>query len=466
MTGMLLNRKNCVFALVFFFVQGLASAQSVSGWVTTPDRKHLLERISDRISFAPGKQDPGAIQIDDAMPAQSIDGFGFALTSGSAELLMKMDTPSRRYLLREIFGRESGAISVSYIRVSIGASDLNSRLFTYDDRPKGETDPRLVYFNLLDDRFNVVPVLKEIRRINPAIKIVASPWSAPAWMKTNEDLKGGNLKKEFYSVYARYFVKYLRTMAEAGISINAVTIQNEPLNEGNTPSMAFSARDESDFIKNNLGPLLRQEGLPTKIIIYDHNCDRPDYPVTVLEDPGAARYVDGSGFHLYGGHIDALSEVHNRFPGKAIYFTEQMVVDGKEFAIGAQVERLIIGATRNWSRNVLLWNLAADKNNGPHTSNGGCTMCQGALTLDKNAVQRNLAYYVIAHASRFVPPGSVRIRSTQTDQLSDVVFRTPAGKWVMIVANNTLARHSFSVSFHGKTFSSALDAGAAATYEW
>ena len=460
------NRKGCVTVLVYFFSLALAQAQSVSGWVTTPDRKQLLRRISEAISFNSGKIDASAIQIEENFPRQTIDGFGFALTSGSAELLMKMDTPSRRYLLREIFGREPGAISVSYLRVSIGASDLNSRLFTYDDRPKGQTDPRLIYFNFLDDRFNVVPVLKEILTINPAIKILASPWSAPAWMKTNEDLKGGSLKKEFYAVYARYFVKYLRNMRDAGIPVSAVTIQNEPLNDGNTPSMLFSAEDESDFIKNDLGPLLHQERLNTKIIVFDHNCDRPDYPLAILQDHGAERYVDGSGFHLYAGRIDALNEVHNQFPEKSIYFTEQMVVDGKDFEIGAQVDRLIIGASRNWSRNVLLWNLAADPNNGPHTANGGCTMCQGAITLDKNNVTRNLAWYVIAHASRFVPAGSVVIRSTQTDQLSDVVFRTPQARMVMIVANNTLGRQTFSVAWHGKMFSSVLDAGAAATYVW
>ena len=161
-----------------------------------------------------------------------------------------------------------------------------------------------------------------------------------------------------------------------------------------------------------------------------------------------------------------MSEVHDKHPDKKLYFTEQMVIDDQGFDIGEQVARLIIGATRNWSRNVLLWNLAADKDNKPHTDNGGCTMCEGALTINGNQFSRNLAYYVVAQASRFVPPGSVRIMSNQTDSLRNVAFETPGGKKVLILANPSASKQSFRVLTAGKTFSGSLEAGAAVTYFW
>jgi glucosylceramidase len=377
-----------------------------------------------------------------------------------------MDAQERKKLLQEIFGKGSSDISVSYLRISIGASDLNERVFTYDDMPEGESDPGLKHFDLQDDKKDVIPVLKEILAINPSIKILGSPWSAPAWMKTNRQMKGGSLEKKYYGVYAEYFVKYIQAMQREGIRIDAITVQNEPLNEGNTPSMKMLATEQLQFIKEDLGPLFRKAGIKTKIILYDHNCDEPGYPLTILKDPAAAVYVDGSGFHLYEGKIEALSQVHNEYPDKNLYFTEQMVVDSRGFRIAAQVDRLIIGATRNWSRNVLLWNLAADKDNKPHTDNGGCSMCQGALTIEGNTVSRNLAYYVIAHASKFVPPGSVRIESTLAGHVTDVAFRTPRGKTVLIVANNSGTDRSFSVQTSGRSFSTTLDAGSVGTYVW
>lgn len=455
------------FLFLFSFRSSLFSQQTViQYWLTTGDRSQLLRKQTTPLRFVEKKPDPNAIVVVYSKTYQTIDGFGFALTGGSAQHILQMDGADRKKILQEIFGKKPDDISVSYLRISIGASDLNERVFTYDDMPEGQTDHDLTHFDLQDDKKEVIPVLKEILAINPSIKILGSPWSAPAWMKTNQQMKGGSLKKQYYEVYAKYFVKYIRAMQKKGIRIDAITIQNEPLNEGNTPSMQMVATDQLQFIKNSLGPLFRQEGIKTKIILYDHNCDEPQYPLTILNDPKAASYVDGSGFHLYGGKIEAMAEVHGNHPDKKLYFTEQMVTDEHGFHIASQVDRLIIGATRNWSRNVLLWNLAADKDNKPHTDNGGCTMCQGALTIEGNKVSRNLAYYVIAHASKFVPRGSLRVQSTQTDSLSDVAFKTPDGKTVLIIANNTDTKQTFTVQISDKAFSSSLDAGSVGSYVW
>ena len=323
---------------------------------------------------------------------------------------------------------------------------------------------------------------------------MSSPWSAPAWMKTNGKVRGGSLKKECYDAYALYFVKYIQAMAKEGITIDAVTIQNEPLNSKNTPSMEMRDLDQQLFIKKHLGPLFRKNGITTKIVLFDHNCDRPDYPLSVLSDPEAAQYVNGSGFHHYGGDISAMSLVHQARPDKDLYFTEQMVIERpgiQTIAIAEQVKRLIIGCSRNWSKNVILWNLAADKNNDPHTDNGGCPICQGALTLEGDQVTRNLAYYVIAHASKLVPPGSVRIASTSpydttinitsdeernevkratviehSNVLPNVAFKTPDGKIVLIVANDTWSSGGGRIQHKGQSANFRLPPGAVGTFVW
>jgi glucosylceramidase len=255
-------------------------------------------------------------------------------------------------------------------------------------------------------------------------------------------------------------------MKAHGIPIDAITVQNEPFNNGNTPSMQFLAKQELHFIKNYLGPAFKANGITTQIFLYDQNCDAPEYPISILTDTGARKYVAGSAFHLYAGKITALSKVHNAFPDEGVYFTEMMAVSRHGFNVANPEERIVIGATRNWSRNVILWNLAADRYDRPHTNNGGCGSCQGAITIDGDTVSRNLAYYTIAHASKFVPANSYRIASTLPNGLSNVAFITPEGKIVLIVANNTQSNQNFNIAYNGKSFKASLNSASVATYVW
>lgn len=492
-------KKHLLLSLIIAGVSGLICAQQavteIEAWVTKPDRLALFTRMPDKLVFSQNGRSRGfPIVIDEEHRMQTVDGFGFALTGGSAELMMKMSPKARKELITDLFSNRDNHIGVSCIRLTIGASDLNSFVYSYNDLKEGETDFELKKFDLGQDRKEVIPVMKEILAIRPDIKIMASPWSPPTWMKTNGKVKAGSLKPECYDVYSRYFVKYIQAMAREGITIDAVTVQNEPLNANNTPSMRMSAAEQAEFIKKHLGPNLEKAGLKTKIVLFDHNLDRPDYPLTILNDPEAAKYVDGSGFHHYGGEMDAMTVVHNAHPEKSLYFTEQMVVEkpgSPTIDIAAQVKRLIIGATSNWSRNVILWNIAADPLNDPHTDDGGCSMCQGAVTIDRDIFSKNIAYYVVAHASKFVVPGSVRISSTQTgdmsvslttdeerrevvrvatlgsdDVLPNVAFKTPEGKIVLIVANDSYNNSSFSIRYRGMTASVRLEPGAVGTYVW
>jgi glucosylceramidase len=476
------------FFLALAFVAGAVSCQQKSGsgentsdnsiedsgetptvtvWLTTPDKAALLQKQANPLPFTDTAHANPTIRVSADTTYQRMDGFGYTLTGGSAMLLHQMAPAARGGLLQELFGTGEGQIGVSYLRLSIGASDLDERVFSYNDLPAGQTDPELKQFSLAPDRTHLIPVLKEILAINPAIKIMGSPWSPPTWMKTNNNSKGGSLKPEWFDAYARYFVKYIQGMAAEGITIDAITIQNEPLHPGNNPSLLMLAEDQALFIKKSLGPAFQAAGVKTKIILYDHNADRPDYPITIMNDPEAKKYVDGSAFHLYGGTIDALSQVHAAHPDKNLYFTEQWIGAPGKFPedLAWHVKTLIIGGSRNWCKTVLEWNLAADPRQQPHTP-GGCTECLGALTLDGNQVVRNPAYYIIAHASKFVRPGSLRIASNLAGQLPNVAFKTPAGQHVLIVHNEAKAPQAFNISFKGQAAAATLPAGAVATYVW
>ncbi len=436
-------------------------------WLTTPDQSSLFQKQGEPIQFENKENDYPTITVDPNLTYQTIDGFGYTLTGGSAMLINKMDAEPKAALLKKLFSTEDNGIGVSYLRLSIGASDLDDRTFSYNDLPPGEKDLQLLKFSIDPDKEHLIPVLKEILKVNKNIMIMGSPWSPPAWMKTNNNTRGGSLKPEFFEVYANYFVKYIHEMKKEGITIDAITIQNEPLHPLNKPSLLMHAEDQASFIKNHLGPVFEKANIITKIIIYDHNADRPDYPIAILNDPEAKKFVDGSAFHLYGGSIESLSEVHKAHPDRNIYFTEQWIGAPGNFSqdVKWHINNLIIGASRNWSRNVLEWNLAADPDQRPHTD-GGCTECLGALTIENNKVIKNPAYYIIAHASKFVRPGSVRIDSNLLKELPNVAFKAPDGNTVLIVLNDSQQTQSFNILHQGTSANTQLPAGAVGTFVW
>ncbi len=477
--------KANIFLSVFFvftvFVFGDCSKKSTNNpeppivtpvnevdfYLTKGDQSVLLQKQTGVLSFGTVANSYSNIDVDSAVTYQTVDGFGYTLTGGSAFLIKRMGTAESATLLNEIFGNGSNAISSSYIRISIGASDLDAAVFSYDDMPTGQTDPTLANFTLSQDTVDLIPVLKQILAINPNIKIMGSPWSAPVWMKDNGSSVGGSLQPQYYSVYAKYFVKYIQQMQAKGIPINAITIQNEPQHGGNNPSMVMSALQQADFIKNHLGPAFQTAGITTKIIIWDHNCDNPGYPIAILNDPAAKQYIDGSAFHLYAGNVSALSTVYNAHPDKNLYFTEQWTGSKSSFDgdLKWNVKNVVIGSMRNWSKIALQWNLANDPAFGPHTP-GGCTECKGALTISGSNYSRNVSYYIMGHASKFIPAGSKRIASNELTDLSNAAFLTTTGKKVLIVVNDGATAAGFNIKYKNKWVFTSLAAGAVGTYTW
>ena len=421
-----------------------------------------------------GKNDEkcAEITVDSTERFQTIDGFGFALTGGSAYLLNKMSANDRAEVLKRFYDPNEG-IGASMVRISIGASDLSRKCFTYDEKLLGLfKDTELKKFNIYAGDKEVIPMLKEILSINPDIKILATPWTAPKWMKSNKLYGGGTLKPKFYQAYADYFVKYLKTMKDNGINISAVSTQNEPECDTNKPSMKMDASSQANFIGKYLGPTLEKNNLgDIEIFCWDHNCDKKDFALKVLGDSEANKYVSGSAWHLYAGDIKILSEVYEEQPEKKLWLTEQWTGRNGEFAgdFKWHLKNVILGTVNNHGQAAFEWNLAADQNCDPHTV-GGCPDCKGAITINKksNKVDSyNVSYYIIGQAAKFVRPGSVKISSKSSDDsLINAAFETKEGKIVLIVLNDGNKEVDFKIKFADNTITSKLNAGAAATYVW
>ncbi len=456
-----------VFPLLILFFSGCRSNNPTQEQVTLKttvtrfDKTSLLKEATLTLQYTDSANGT-LFEIDPATKYQTIDGFGFALTGGSAYLIQQKLTKAQKdSLLADLFS--ASGIGVSYLRISMGASDLDDHVFSYCDLPTNQQDPNLEKFDIAPDKENLIPVLKEILQLNPQLKIMATPWSPPVWMKTNLNSKGGSLKSDFYKSYANYFTKYISAMENEGIKIEAITLQNEPENPNNNPSMLMTAEEEALFVKQFIGPAFASANIKTKILVFDHNADHPEYPISVLDDNGAANYVDGSAFHLYLGDVTALAKVHLAHPDKNIYFTEQWTGAKGQFSgdLDWHTKNIIIGATKNWAKAVIEWNLASDKNYGPHTD-GGCTECLGAVTID-NGYSKNVSYYIIAQASKFVKSGSARVRSTENLSLPSVAFLTPSGEKVLIILNESKSPTTISIKMTDKFISTSLQSESVTT---
>jgi glucosylceramidase len=469
--------------------EGLPSAHV---WITTPDGS-LKMADQGSVAFHTGPSSALTVTVDPSRTYQRMDGFGASITDSSAAVLYRLDKRTRDATMADLFRDDK----LSFLRQPMGASDfVDEPHYTYDDVPKGQTDYRLRRFSIAHDKTQILPLLRQALALNPKLKVMATPWSPPAWMKTNQDLVGGRLIDDprIYDAYARYFVKFIQAYRRAGVPIYAVTLQNEPQNRNPTgyPGMAMPVAQEAKLI-NALGPKLRAAHLHTLILGYDHNwSEHPndiantppgedpevDYPFDLMKT-SAARWLAGTAFHCYAGDQVRQTQMHDAFPDKGVWFTECSGSHGPNDP-PAQVfsdtlkwhaRNITIGVTRNWAKTTENWNLALDPSGGPH--NGGCDTCTGVVTVGPgNTVTRNAEYYTLGHLSRFVAPGAVRIASSSfgttgwNGQIMDVAFRNPDGSTALVVHNENDDPRSFAVQQGGASFDYTLPGGALATFVW
>ena len=441
-----------VFVTSLLFFACMAHGQSVNHWTTSGNQSSLLQQGSD--SFGSSATGSSTITIQENNAYQSVDALGFFLSQGAAQVMRQMSSNARSALLNELFG--TSGLNLSAIRISIGASDMSSFSYSYHDGGS---------FSLAGpDLEDLIPIIKQIQGIRPDIKVLATPWSAPRWMKTNNGWVGGSLRTDRYSDYADYFVNYLRAMRGEGIDIWAITPQNEPGNSHNEPSMTMSASEELNFVDQYLGPRIDAAGFSTKIICYDHNCDNTAHPIQVAN---GSSYVDGSAFHLYGGDISAMTTVRNS-TGKDVYFTEQYTDVSGNFGndLAWHMENVALGSINNWSKSVFEWVIATDASYGPRTP-GGCTVCKGAVTIDGSNVTRNVAYYIIGQMSKVLDPGAVRLGTSGGNaNLVNSAFSNPDGSRALVVFNKGGSNQRFNVEWQGSRFDHVIGAGAAVSFKW
>ncbi|MFK7921928.1 MAG: glycoside hydrolase family 30 beta sandwich domain-containing protein [Bacteroidia bacterium] len=445
---------------------------AVAVWRTNASGTLSMAKEPDSLAFQTPTTADVSFTIDPTQSFQPIEGFGAAMTGASAFVLMEhLAKAERLALLEELFSVEKG-IGISYLRLTIGASDFSTGNFSYNDLSPGVTDTDMSEFSLAKEQTHLIPVLKEILTIAPDLSIMATPWTAPAWMKDNQNLiSGGKLNSNFYDAYALYFVKYLEAMAMEGIRIQAITVQNEPLHQATYPSMSMTSEEQKIFIRDHLGPAFTQANLSTQIIIYDHNWDEIQYPLDILSDSTAKSMIHGSAFHCYAGEVRAMAQVHQAHPDRAIYFTE---CSGGEWSpdfasnLAWNMENLMVGATRNWARTVILWNLALDENNGPQ--NGGCSDCRGVLTINStnNSVSKNVEFYLLAHMAKFVRPGALRISTpaTRGQGISQVAFQNLDGSIALIAFNHENRSQKIQVQQNEEAFLYEMEAGMLASFSW
>ena len=462
-------RLTSAAAVLALILPAPAAAQRADVWLTTSDRTALLAP-QPAVSFAEAKQDDSlpVVLVADGIAYQTIEGFGASMTDSAAYLIHQRVPPDRQQaVMEELFDARKG-IGVSFLRNPMGASDLARFHYSYDDLPPGEEDPALAKFSIAHDRADILPLLRQALRINPRLRIMGSPWSAPGWMKTSGSMIGGSLRKEMYPAYALYFRRYVEEYAAEGVPVHYLSVQNEPLYvPKDYPGMAMSAAEQIEFLRDHLLPMLDAARLPARILVYDHNWDRPDYPLAVLSDPAlkASPRIAGVAWHWYGGTPGAMTVLHQFDPSRGQYVTEASGGTWIEDQVKADFES-IIHSMRNYARAFVKWGLALNQNRGPNA--GGCNTCTGLIEVHEPSgeVKKTIDYYTLGHFSKFVQPGAVRVYSTNAPGIITAAFVNRDRTRVLVAFNETAAPQRFQAEWRGRRLALELPARAGATVVW
>lgn len=468
-----MTKRTAILAALVSMVQPI-HAQTVSSVVSTADLSQAMAPGPARVFARAGsstRHTDATITVDDRVTFQRMDGFGASITDSAAFLLSrKLSSGAREDVMRMLFDTKVG-MGLSFLRQPIGSEDLSRHHFTFDDLPPGGTDPRLKRFALPAEQAEELKLVAEARRLNPALTVMATPWSPPACMKRGGTMNGGTLLPRYEPTYANYLVHAVRSFADAGIPVRYLSVQNEPLNDlAMMASMGMTADQSARFIAEDLGPALHWAGLATRVLALDHSWDQASYAATLLADPPAARFIAGTAFHCYGGRVEAQSAIHASFPAKGIWLTECSGGTWDKEPALIKTVRVLIDATRNWAKAVVLWGVALDQDRGPW--DGGCDTCRPLVTIDTASRPGTVTYepdlYGLGHASRFVPPGAVRIGSTTSGsvKLRNVAFLDKRGRIALVVLNEANSEATFTVEWRGRSVVPTIPPRSVATLVW
>jgi O-glycosyl hydrolase/beta-glucanase (GH16 family) len=454
-----------LFTLGVGSVRGTDRAKKVKVWVTTDDQSKKLER-QPTITFSEGcGVGENTIFVDEFQRYQTIEGFGASFTDSAAYLLNQKIPPSQlKSVMNSLFHRKHG-IAIGFVRNPMGASDLARFIYSYQDS-NGTTEPP--NFSIAHDMADIVPLVRMAKQINPELKIMASPWSPPGWMKTSGSMIGGALLPDAYGAFADYFVKFIKAYAAEGIPIDYISLQNEPLYvPGDYPGMFMDPETQVVVLRDYVLPALSANNIDTKVLVYDHNWDRSDYPDTVLSDPvlQSSAQIAGIAWHGYGGTPGAMTTLRNKYPDKGNYQTEHSGGTWISNQVNADFEE-ITQVMRNWGKAYVKWGLALDENRGPHT--GGCGTCTPLVTVNSSTgeVKYEIDYFTLGHFSKFILPGAYRIYSSNAEGFVSAAFKNPDGSNVLVVYNDTLDSRTVHVVWGDRSFTYDFQGLSGATFTW
>jgi glucosylceramidase len=466
-------------AAATFAVPAQAAGETVNVWLTTTDDAkgvNVTRGLQQQTptSFTAGTGTGGqTINVNENTTYQQFEGAGASFTDSAAWLLNSsnlLSASTRNSVMQKLFDPNAG-IGISFLRNPIGASDIARNSYTFDDVPAGQTDPNLTKFSIAHDQADVLPLTKQALQLNPQIKVMASPWSAPPWMKDNDSYLLGWVESQFYPAYAQYFVKYVQAYQAAGVPISYLTVQNEPTCCASYPSTNWNGAGLAYFTKTNLLPALHSAGLSTKVLALDWNWDQYQAFAAPTMDDAAIRTdpnFGGMAWHGYGGNVSQQTTVHNQYPSVNAYSTEH---SGGTWVSNQQAEDMtnIVDYTRNWSRTVTKWSLAMDQAHNPH--NGGCDTCTGLVTVHNGdgrngQVDYTVEYYTMGHLTKFVKPGAVRIDSNDNSTVRNVAWKNPDGSKALIAYNTSTGTQSVRVNWGNSSFTYSLPGHTSATFTW
>lgn len=455
--------------LLLLLVAGAeAEAQTVSVWLTTDDQVNKLQSVAS-VTFVTGSGGNNPVFIDETQTYQQVEGFGASFTDSAGYLLNEVATPLvRSNAMNSLFTRNGSGIGVSFVRNPMGASDLARSQYSYDDLPSGQTDTNLTSFSIAHDQTDIIPLVQQALQLNPQLTIMANPWSPPGWMKTSGSMVGGSLLASMYPSFAQYFVKYIQAYQAAGIPTHYISLQNEPLyGPGDYPGMLMDAATQLTVLRDYVLPALAASNITARVLVYDHNWDRPDYPDAILSDAtvlGSSR-VGGIAWHGYGGTPGVMTSLANKYPTKGNYLTEHSGEVGFGDAVKADFEE-ITQVMRNWGKAYVKWSLALDENHGPH--DGGCTTCNPLVTINSSsgALTYDIEYYTLGHFSKFVLPGAYRVYSGNAAGVISAAFVNPDNSKVLVAFNDTTSSNTFQVQWGSKMFTYTLAPYSGATFTW